>query len=116
MTVMKGWKLTNVDGTTHGGYRWPLPMPGETVTVAATNINHNNTGACPSREGDGLCVVREGIIRHVTSGGQRIGSAIGLDLRWDKADELGNEADEKIRVAKVEVVGLFDPVQAIEWA
>ena len=115
-TRCRGWKLTNVDGTTHNGYRWPLPMPGETVTVEATNPDPTNTDACPAREGDGLCVVREGIIRHVTSGGQRIGAAIGLDLRWDADDELGHESDEKIRVAKVEVVGLFDPVQALTWA
>lgn len=114
--LRRGWKLTNVDGTTHNGYRWPLPMPGETATVEATSIDHSNKGACPAREGDGLCVVREGIIRHVTSGGQRIGSGIGLDLRWDAADELGHEDNEKIRVAKVEVVGLFDPVQAVTWA
>ena len=113
----RGWKITHVDGTTHGGYRWPLPMPGETAPVEATDIYHDNTGACPAYEGDGLCVVREGIGRHVTSGGIKLGNSIGLDLRWDTADELGRCADdEKIRVAKVEVVALFKPLDLIALA
>ena len=32
-----GFKITRTDGSTHNGYRWPLPMPGERVRVEATN-------------------------------------------------------------------------------
>lgn len=114
--MRKGWKITHVDGTTYGGFRWPLPMPGETATVEANpeDIDDENFNACPARGGDGLCVVREGIVRHVTSGGVNLANCIGLDLRWRAEDELGRSGDdEKIRLARVEVVGLFRPLEII---
>lgn len=33
MAKAQGFKITRTDGTTHNGYRWPLPMPGERVRV-----------------------------------------------------------------------------------
>jgi len=55
-----GWKVTEVDGTTFGGYRWP-----DKGWVRATNVDRSNTGSCPRQaayhgvpSGDGLCVAK----------------------------------------------------------
>jgi hypothetical protein len=108
------WKITHVDGTTHGGYRWPLPMDHhKPVLVKATHVDRTNTDACPTREGDGLCVVRTGIARHVTSGGIDLACCIGLDMRIRSEWILGSEEDEKLRVERVEALGLFRPLEII---
>ena len=57
-----GWKLTHPDGTTHAGYYWPLVNGDHDIPVAhvADNWNNSNKGSCPSRPGDGLCLVESG--------------------------------------------------------
>lgn len=117
MSVVDGWKLVRKDGSTYDGYRWPMPVAGVTdpVVVEAHDVNPDNTGACPSRPGDGLCVALTPA--GASSGGIALSEGVGLSLTYDEADVLGRE-DTKLRVAKVTVVDTFDPlvrVRSGEW-
>src|SRR5690606_6392275 len=117
MSVIEGWKLVRKDGSTRGGYRWPMPVAGVTdpVVVEAHNINRDNTGACPSGPGDGLCVALTPA--GASSGGIALSEGVGLSLTYDEGDVLGREPG-KLRVARVTVVDTFDPlvrVRSGEW-
>ena len=109
MAKIKGFKITRTDGTTHGGYRWPLPMPGERVRVEATNPTEHGD-PCPQHEGDGLCVALTA--NAASSGGISLASCIGLELEYDEADILA-EGEGKRRVRAVDVVGVFDVLAVI---
>jgi hypothetical protein len=93
------FKTVGPAGHTYGGYRWPL----HPKTVTATNIDPDHTGACPSREGDGLCVATT--YAAMASGG---GPAITLLLvAYKTADVLGSEPG-KLRVRACRVVEVLD--------
>src|SRR5690606_39155801 len=117
MSLIEGWKLVRKDGSTHDGYRWPMPVAGVTdpVVVEAHDVNPDNKTACPSRPGDGLCVALTPA--GASSGGITLSEGVGLSLTYDEADVLG-QTDAKLRVARVTVVDTFDPlvrVRSGEW-
>ena len=104
-----GFKLTNVDGTTHGGYYWPLVNGDHDLPVLhrATDWLTSNDRPCPSRPGDGLCLVPQGWpIREAFSGGARVGSSIGHVLVYPVA--LSKGVPEKRRVPWCIDVDCFD--------
>jgi hypothetical protein len=109
MTTHQGFKITRTDGTTHNGYRWPLPMPGQRIRVEATHPTKHND-PCPQHEGDGLCVALTAAA--ASSGGIGLTSCIGLLLEYDDADILAAD-DENLRVRAVDVVGIFDVLAVI---
>ena len=76
--------------------------------IEATNVDPGNTGPCPSREGDGLCVAKT--VRGACSGGQSAASAVGLLVEYSGV--LG-EDDDKVRVRSLTVTGVFDPLHLI---
>ena len=114
MSKIRGFKITRTDGTTHGGYRWPLPMPGERIRVEATNPTEHN-GPCPRHDGDGLCVALTAF--GASSEGVGLASCIGLELEYDEADVLASDGS-KCRVRAVDVFGVFDVLAVIRagWA
>lgn len=75
-----GWKLTRKDGTAYRGYCWPLVNGDHDLPVLhkATNWNPHNKDGCPSRPGDGLCLVPQGQpVRAAGSGGMLLMEGIG---------------------------------------
>ena len=109
---MNGWKIVRPDGSTHDGYRWPLVVKGiqAPVVVEATDIDRTHKRECPSKPGDGLCLAKT--FRGACSGGISLASCVGLRVTYQKGDVLG-EDDDKLRVAKVTVVDVFDVLAEI---
>lgn len=70
--------------------------------------DRQNLDPCPLFEGDGFCVAKS--LHGATSGGQSVGDAVGLLVEYD--DVLGEDPD-KLRVARLRVTGMFDPVSLI---
>ncbi len=97
-----GIKSVHPDLKTRGGYQWPFP--GSVAICNPTLIDHRNTGSCPNREGDGLCVA--------TSWDAMASSGIPaitmLLVAWNSADQLGADQPDKLRVHTVHVVALVD--------
>ena len=93
-----GWKLTDVDGTTFGGYYWPLvngfhDMP---VLHVADAWDDRHLGECPSRPGDGLCLIPQGqSIREAFSGGVRVPAATGHVLVYPAVTSAGSESKRR---------------------
>jgi hypothetical protein len=109
MSVVQGFKIVRTDGTSRGGYQWPLPTSGERVRVDATNPTAHND-PCPRRDGDGLCVAKTAA--GASAGGISLASCIGLLLEYDTADVLA-EDEHKLRVRGVWVTGVFDVLAVI---
>ena len=96
------WAMRSVhlDLTSSRGYRWPFPgqwaeAPGPIVEA--------NTGPCPGRVGDGLCVA-------LTPGGMATGGVPALAVLLcavANSDVLGLDA-QKLRVRRALVVELID--------
>ncbi len=65
-----GWKVTQVDGTSYGGYYWPIVNGDHDVPVLheASDWDESNYGSCPETEGDGLCLVTDAGIGAATTG------------------------------------------------
>jgi hypothetical protein len=104
-----GWKITRPDGTTHGGFAWPLVQPGDALRHhVAHDIDYANTSPCPARPGDGFCLARTA--RGASSGGIGLGDCVGLLVEWDGL--LGEDAD-KMRVERVTVTGTWDVLGVI---
>jgi len=96
-----GIKSVRADLKTHGGYQWPYP--GNVAT--ASDVDLTNTGACPRRKGDGLCVTStwEGM----ASGG--IPARTLLLVAFRASEVLGRDDDAgKLRTSSVAVVSLVD--------
>jgi len=109
-----GWKLTNLDGTTHGGYYWPLVNGDHDLPVLhqADNWKPTNLESCPSQPGDGLCLIPQGQpVREATSGGCRFTSAIGHVLVYPTGLSLGSL--DKKRAPWVIDVDCFKPAEAL---
>lgn len=111
MTKIQGFKITRTDGTTYGGYRWPLPMPGERITVHADpGCREFTEYECPQFAGDGLCVAKTA--EGASSGGIGLASCVGLLLEFEPLWVLA-EGPDKVKVRSVEVVGIFDVLKLI---
>ena len=83
-----GIKSVHPDLRTYGGYQWPYP--GHTAECDPGRLVPENTGACPSQIGDGLCVATSA--RGMASGGipartlLLVAYASGEVLGWDDAE------------------------------
>ena len=109
-----GWKLTHTDGTTHGGYYWPLVNGDHDLPVLhqASAWTPNNGASCPSKPGDGLCLIPQGQpVSEATSGGCRFASAIGHVLVYPA--DLAKGVAHKKRAPWVIDVDCFRPVDAL---
>ena len=110
-----GWKLTHPDGTTHAGYYWPLVNAEHDIPVAhvADNWNAHNSGSCPSRPGDGLCLVSSGAnVVPASSGGVPLACSVGHVLVWPADIACSDEAG-KWRAPWVVDVDCFRPLDLI---
>ena len=101
------WSLRAVktDLTSQRGFRWPFP--GNWTDLAA-NVDTTNTGGCPTRLGDGLCIARTW--HGMSLGGH--GAHTLLIVGWHPTDELGGDAD-KLRVRRAYVRDVIDGWQLI---
>ena len=109
-----GWKLTRKDGTTHADYYWPLVNADRDVPVlhVADDWNDTNGGECPSRPGDGLCLIpQRQPIREASSGGVRLVDGIGHVLVYPA--DLAVGLNHKRRVPWAIDVDCFDPIEMI---
>ena len=110
-----GWKLTHPDGTTHAGYYWPLVNGEHDIPVAhvADNWDARNSGSCPSRPGDGLCLVESGAnVVPASSGGVPLACSVGHVLVWPVDLARSGEAG-KWRAPWVVDVDCFRPLDLI---
>jgi hypothetical protein len=109
-----GWKLTNVDGTTHGGYYWrqvngQFDLP---VLHEAAGWNPRNTRSCPAKTGDGLCLVTDDGINQASSGGVTLAASIGHVVVY-APDLARSDTPGKFRVPWCIDVDCFDPLALI---
>ena len=101
---MEGWKAVRPDLTTNHGFRW---WPG-TVVESVDNIDPGNTGVCPAREGDGLCVAKT----WKGAGSAGFPTSTCVVVYFDPAD-VAAEDDDKLRVVGPVHVGAPFDAQAI---
>ena len=102
-----GIKSVQPDLRTHGGYQWPYqwPYPGHTAECDPDRLVPENTGACPSQIGDGLCVATSW--QGMASGG--IPARTILLVAYASTEVLGrDDAAGKLRLPRVAVVALVD--------
>jgi hypothetical protein len=110
MTTSTGFKFVAADLTTRQGEFSYLEALRSGEPVIAADPDRAHTRACPSREGDGLCVAHT--VEAASSGGQPASTAVGLLVEYDDDDVLGEGVD-KTRVAALRVTGVFDPMRLI---
>ena len=108
-----GWKITRLDGTTRGGYYWPLVNGDHDLPVlhecdAWVDANRES---CPSTEGDGLCFVTTHAYP-ASSGGVPLSRSIGHVVVYAPALARSNEMG-KYRAPWVVDVDCFDPVELV---
>ena len=98
-----GVKSVQPDLRTFGGYQWPYP--GHTAECDPGRLVPENTGACPSQIGDGLCVATSWL--GMASGG--IPARTILLVAYQSMEVLGrDDAAGKLRLPRVAVVALVD--------
>lgn len=102
-----GYKFVGTDLATSdrqgGRFRYRLGEWHEAPAVVRAN-----TGACPSRPGDGLCVARS--LSAAQSGRQRVGASVMLLVAFHPDDVVGGDGS-KLRVARLWVApDPLDPV------
>ena len=96
-----GIKSVHPDLRTYKGYQWPFPGG----VAHAQDVDPDNTGACPGRPGDGLCVATTW--QGMASGG--IPARTLLLVAYRDADILGRDEEEgKLRCRDVAVVAVVD--------
>jgi hypothetical protein len=106
-----GWKISRIDGTTHGGYAWDLVRKDSAprLHVASAWVD-SNVGSCPNHLGDGLCLIPgDGEVSQASSGGVPLARAIGHVLVFPTAAARSG-GDGKVRVPWVVQVDTFDPL------
>jgi hypothetical protein len=96
-----GMKSTRADLTTRNGFQWAFP--GKVTKVPKSGIDTDNTGPCPSREGDGLSVALT--YAGMASGGMPARTVLLLAIK--DRHVLGSDSD-KLRVRSALVVALLD--------
>jgi hypothetical protein len=110
-----GWKITATNGTTRNGdYYWRMVNGDhdEPVLHTASAWQPKNRDSCPSKPGDGLCLIPQGVaIREATSGGARFTDCIGHVLVYPSALAAG--APGKLRVPWCVSVDAFSPLEMI---
>ena len=94
-----GFRVVARDRTTRNDYRWAAP--GE-WSEAPGPIVEQNTGACPSGVGDGICAAREWSGVYVA--GYRWDRI--MFIGWSHADVLGYET-KKVRLRRAWVGGML---------
>ena len=112
-----GFKITHPNCTSHGGYYWGLVNGDHDVPqmhhVIPKLWDGENTDSCPSRDGDGFCLVPQGQpIREATSGGVSLTNCVGHVLVY--AVDLAVGRDDKKRTPWVIQVDAFSPVNLIQ--
>jgi hypothetical protein len=95
------WKAVRPDLTTKHGQKW---YPGTTVR-ADHNLDPSNTGPCPTREGDGLCLAKTW--KGAASAGHP--TVTCYEITIDSAQILA-EDDDKVRISGEITIG--DPYDA----
>ena len=96
-----GIKTVRFDFRTHNDYQWPFPGN----VAVATDVDERNKDACPSREGDGLCVGLSW--RGMASGGNP--AKLLLLVAYKSSEVLGtDEYEGKLRSRSVAVVKVVD--------
>ncbi len=105
-----GWKLTRKDGTTYGGYHWPLVDGDHDLPVLHESWawDDNNPESCPKVWGDGLCLVTTHA-SPASSGGIFLGAGVGHVLVFP-ADLARSDVVGKHRAPWVIDVDCFDPI------
>ena len=93
--LLWAWRVVNPDFTSSRGFRWPFPGG----WAEASAPDPANTGACPEREGDGICLARTWV--GAASGGTPARTILICGYRPE--DVLGAEPD-KIRVRRAYVL------------
>ena len=104
--LLWGFRLNSLDFTSHGDFRWPFPGHWAEASGPFTQL----PSACPSAEGDGICIAKT--ISGAQSGSGRFGKSTGLLVAYLPADLLAEETD-KLRVKRAWVADVFDPVRAL---
>ena len=100
MTTIQGWKAVKPDLTTRHGFKW---WPGTTVQ-SDHNLNPDNTGVCPTREGDGLCIARTWA--GAASAGFPTSTCVIVEY---EPDQVLAEDPDKLRVkGPIRVVDVYD--------
>lgn len=97
------WFIKSVrpDLRTREGFRWAFP--GRVSRVPKAGICYNNTGTCPARAGDGLCVATT--YAGMASGGYPARTLLLLAVR--SGDVIAEDAD-KARVSAALTVDVLD--------
>src|SRR3990167_5826917 len=101
--MILGWKVVNPDLTTRFGCQY---IPG--TKLVARNIVLNNQNVCPKQEGDGFCIAKNW--NGAASSG--ITASTVVLLGYKEKHILGQD-ENKLRVKKVWVLGLWDIQKAI---
>ena len=103
-----GIKSVRPDLRTYGGYQWPLP--GQTAVCDPNALVPTNRDACPSQEGDGLCVATSW--RGMASGG--IPASTMLLVAYASSEALGGDTENgKLRLPRVAVVAVVDGLRLL---
>ena len=103
-----GIKSVRPDLRTYGGYQWP--WPGQTAACDPNALVPANRGACPSQEGDGLCVATSW--RGMASGG--IPASTMLLVAYASSEALGGDTKNgKLRLPRVAVVAVVDGLRLL---
>ena len=102
-----GIKSVRPDLRTYGGYQWP--WPGQTAVCDPNALVPANRAACPSQDGDGLCVATTW--RGMASGG--IPASTLLLVAYASSEVLGGDTESKLRLPRVSVVAVVDGLRLL---
>ena len=103
-----GIKSVRPDLRTYGGYQWP--WPGQTAVCDPNALMPTNRDACPSQEGDGLCVATSW--RGMASGD--IPASTLLLVAYASGEVLGGNPEKgKLRLPRVAVVAVVDGLRLL---
>ena len=102
-----GIKSVRPDLRTYGGYQWP--WPGQVAVCDPNALVPANRDACPSQEGDGLCVATSW--RGMASGG--IPASTMLLVAYASSEVLGGDTESKLRLPRVAVVAVVDGLRLL---
>ena len=103
-----GIKSVRPDLRTYGGYQWP--WPGQAAVCDPNALMPTNRDACPSQDGDGLCVATSWW--GMASGG--IPASTMLLVAYASSEVLGIDSERgKLRLPRVAVVAVVDGIRLL---